>query len=162
MRRERREREAKGQKRGQREQVKRKRVQRRQERRGERERCRWHERNKEWGKGRERVSEREQTGSSEESVRWKRQSLALYLLILFPGHIPRGILFKYLMNIVPLVHSVDFIFARSSSSRLRHNTPENILFSLPLNCTIRSILTNVKIWKKAERTMLSQKSLYNV
>ena len=31
--------------------------------------CRWYERNKELGKGRERVTEREQTGSSEESVR---------------------------------------------------------------------------------------------
>lgn len=118
----------KGAEEGQRESTQSGRVQRRQEKRGEGGRCRWHERNKEWAKGRERMTEREQTGSSEESVRWKRQSLALYLLIPFPGHIPWGSLFKYLINIVPLVHSVDFIFARSSGSRLRHSTPENTPF----------------------------------
>lgn len=104
--------------------------------------CGWHERNNEWGKGRETLSEREreQTGSSEESVRWKRQSLALYLLILFPGHIPWGFLFKYLMNNVPLVHSVDFVFVRPSGSSMCHREdPSQAAPPIRLDSTLNNL-----------------------
>lgn len=87
--------------------------------------CRWHEWNKEWEEGRERVAEREQTGSSEESVRWKRQLLALYLLVLFPGHIPWDMSLKYLMNVMALVHRVDSEFGRSLGSRLCQSPSES-------------------------------------